>query len=289
MPPASWATIRVAEPVSNMRRFFALLAVLVLSACLPTAEAKVIPTDTPPAPPTVSPPPALASMSGLVWHDECVNLPTAQAAPGCVEALQGPEANWTRDPGEAGILGVTIGLGLGPCPSGGLALTFTDADGAFIFNGLVAGTYCLSINPADTRNAALLLPGEWTLPRGAQTAGATIAVSEGENKSGVNFGWDYQLRPEATPIPITPTTVNTPPPLPTQKPCVNRAEFITDVTIPDNTQLALGALFEKIWRLKKTGSCDWTTSYTLVWVGGDKMNGPDSAPLPALIPPGAPG
>ena len=64
------------------------------------------------------------------------------------------------------------------------------------------------------------------------------------------------------------------------------AQFVADVTIPDNTPLAAGATFVKTWRLKNTGVCQWTTSYTLVFVSGEKMGGPDSVAFPNTVLPG---
>ena len=64
------------------------------------------------------------------------------------------------------------------------------------------------------------------------------------------------------------------------------AQFVADVTIPDNTLLTAGATFVKTWRLKNTGVCQWTTSYTLVFASGEKMGGPDSVAFPKTVLPG---
>jgi hypothetical protein len=61
-------------------------------------------------------------------------------------------------------------------------------------------------------------------------------------------------------------------------PC-NRADFVSDVTYPDNTAVLAGPSFTKTWRLINTGSCDWTSGYTVVYVQGDRMSAPDSAPV----------
>ena len=41
------------------------------------------------------------------------------------------------------------------------------------------------------------------------------------------------------------------------------ATFVADVTIPDGTYINPGASFTKIWRLKNTGTCAWTTQFAL--------------------------
>ena len=66
----------------------------------------------------------------------------------------------------------------------------------------------------------------------------------------------------------------------------DRAQFVTDVTVPDGTAFAPGAAFTKTWRLKNIGTCTWTTSYAMVFDTGDKMSGPDSVNMPRTVSPG---
>ncbi len=54
--------------------------------------------------------------------------------------------------------------------------------------------------------------------------------------------------------------------------CTNNAIFVSDVTIPDNTVLAAGQAFNKIWRLRNTGTCAWGTGYQLVFISGEAMS-----------------
>ncbi|MFH1185627.1 MAG: NBR1-Ig-like domain-containing protein [Chloroflexota bacterium] len=63
----------------------------------------------------------------------------------------------------------------------------------------------------------------------------------------------------------------------------NRAEFLGDVTIVDNATLRPGEAFRKTWRIQNAGNCPWTAAYRLVFVRGDRMGGPDTVPLPALV------
>lgn len=64
------------------------------------------------------------------------------------------------------------------------------------------------------------------------------------------------------------------------------ASFIEDVTIPDGTAAAPGAVFEKTWRIKNTGTTTWSSAYNLVWVEGEKMGSPDAIPVPKEVRPG---
>jgi uncharacterized protein YkwD len=59
--------------------------------------------------------------------------------------------------------------------------------------------------------------------------------------------------------------------------------MIQDVTVPDNTQMSHGQKFTKTWRFMNAGKCNWT-GYTIAFVAGDRMETPDSAPIPETEP-----
>lgn len=98
--------------------------------------------------------------------------------------------------------------------------------------------------------------------------------------------------PTATPLAPTntPLPTNTPVPptaTPVPIPC-DRAQFVSDVTIPDNTSIGTGTTFVKTWRLRNNGSCTWTSGYALVFYNGDAMSGPPFAPITTgTVPPGS--
>ncbi len=89
----------------------------------------------------------------------------------------------------------------------------------------------------------------------------------------------------------------TPSPQPSQTPAATatvgasnlaeRALYVADVTIPDGTDFSPGAEFTKTWRLKNSGASTWTTAYTLAFISGEKMGGPDKVNLPSTVQPGA--
>ncbi|HSK87244.1 MAG TPA: NBR1-Ig-like domain-containing protein, partial [Anaerolineales bacterium] len=66
----------------------------------------------------------------------------------------------------------------------------------------------------------------------------------------------------------------------------DHVEFVSDLTVPDGSAMAAGTAFTKTWRLKNIGTCTWTTSYNLVWAGGELMDAPLSMKLPVDVPPG---
>jgi hypothetical protein len=86
-------------------------------------------------------------------------------------------------------------------------------------------------------------------------------------------------------IPTSPPT-NTPEPTEEVPPC-NRALFIIDVTVEDGSEFNPGEDFEKVWRMKNTGSCTWTSSYSLVFDSGDTLGGDASVSLLGQVPPGS--
>ena len=81
------------------------------------------------------------------------------------------------------------------------------------------------------------------------------------------------------------TPTNTITPTPTIDQACNRATFVADVTIPDNTIFQPSEPFTKTWRIKNIGTCSWTTDYKLAFLSGDKMNGPDSVAIPINVAP----
>ena len=88
------------------------------------------------------------------------------------------------------------------------------------------------------------------------------------------------------PTPPTPPTPGTQPPPTVPASYCDRAQFISDVTVPDGTTFAPGAAFNKTWRLKNIGHCTWTTSYQLVFYSGTQMGGPSALSFPQSVAPG---
>jgi len=83
-------------------------------------------------------------------------------------------------------------------------------------------------------------------------------------------------------VPVPPATAFAPPPgAPTPIPtatattaptgCTNDAQFDRDVTVPDGTTFAAGQTFDKVWRLRNSGTCAWGTGYQFVFLSGTAM------------------
>ena len=135
-------------------------------------------------------------INGVLWDDACVVSGGTPSA-GCVDDGNGSSvANGIRDAGEAGIAGVIVTVSSGACtvdgrPAGNIqAIATTGADGAYTFENLAAGDYCVHIDQLAVDNAPRLLPGSWTAPD-LGISGQTVAVSAGDTTT-ANFGWDSQ-------------------------------------------------------------------------------------------------
>lgn len=94
----------------------------------------------------------------------------------------------------------------------------------------------------------------------------------------------------ATNTPVPPPATNTPTPPPPPPPtatlgCSDNSQYVSDVTVPDNTNMAAGQNFTKTWRLRNSGSCTWTTAYDAVFVDGNAMGGQAAVPLAGPVPP----
>jgi hypothetical protein len=224
------------------------------------------------------------SIQGVLWHDVCDGSSLSGELPqGCVEsASQGfYHANGILEQGEPGIEGVEITLGVGVCPAIGVTVAVTNAKGEYHFSDLAPGVYCVSVNNAISHSAALE-PGMWTYPKtdgGMGVGWFTVSLDAGEEIKSINFGWDTFLQSNGDSP--KPSGTSTPEPA-----CTDRATFITDVTYPDWTAVEIGETFEKVWRLRNTGTCPWTKDYSLIFHGGELRGAVEQIPLSKEVLPG---
>jgi hypothetical protein len=59
--------------------------------------------------------------------------------------------------------------------------------------------------------------------------------------------------------------------------------FVSDVTVSDGEEIEAGTAFTKTWSVSNTGTCDWDTSYLVIFSSGDQMGGPTSTPLSETV------
>jgi hypothetical protein len=69
-------------------------------------------------------------------------------------------------------------------------------------------------------------------------------------------------------------------------PCDNKVDFIKHLTISDNTSIKGGEPFTKMWQVLNSGTCPWTTDYSLRFFSGDSMGGSEKILLTQTVAPG---
>jgi len=94
--------------------------------------------------------------------------------------------------------------------------------------------------------------------------GATALISITEGPATTEAATTAPVATVVTDTPGTPASPTVDPSIPTNAPdCTNSALFVTDVTIPDNTNMVGGTKFTKTWRISNNGTCVWGPTYTL--------------------------
>lgn len=73
---------------------------------------------------------------------------------------------------------------------------------------------------------------------------------------------------------------------PAQTSRCDAAQFLADVTYPDGSIVPRNTTFVKIWRIRNVGTCTWSTSYAIVFSGGDGMSAPTTVAMPGSVAPG---
>lgn len=125
------------------------------------------------------------SLSGIVWQDFC--------AFDCFAGSSLRAGNGVVDLAERRQAGIKVGLARGVCGERKIKYTArTNSLGRYRFNGLSAGTYCLSVNARQSKKA-FPKPGAWTSPGGGGSAllmRYTVIVPATGSDPQVNFGWN---------------------------------------------------------------------------------------------------
>jgi hypothetical protein len=67
---------------------------------------------------------------------------------------------------------------------------------------------------------------------------------------------------------------------------VDKADYVSDISIPDGTNLSPGETFVKTWRIVNSGTSTWTTAYALTYISGAQMGGPAKVSLTTEVAPG---
>src|SRR6266540_2076800 len=110
------------------------------------------------------------------------------------------------------------------------------------------------------------------------TITATMVVTATETETETPSATETpSVQASATFTPVTPFPTNSPD-------CTNSASFVTDVTIPDNSNVVANTTFTKTWRVKNTGTCIWNPDYVLTHYSDEQLGAPASVPLVVTFP-----
>lgn len=219
--------------------------------------------------------------------------------------------NGKQDENEPLIAGVIVQLGTGNCPAGVLAVTTSTVNQpSYKFENLDNGDYCISVDAASAQNAAILGNGEWTVPQQAQGTITDNVKLRRADKLNVDFGWTFGLLGQATPpaeqptapagqptevagqptaVPMVPTPTAFVQPTAGPQPCVYKAAYVDDITVPDGQVMLPNTQFIKTWRVQNTGTCSWGPGsglQNMQFVGGNPLGAPNLVPIPNAIPAG---
>jgi hypothetical protein len=151
--------------------------------------------------------------------------------------------------------------------------------GSALAGALLAACSASSDQSAElATQAAATIQAQATERSGTEAAGTATAAAMPEASP----------TPLPSPVPPTalPTPILSPSPQPTAAACTLKAGGVVDLGVPDLVRLVEGQVFDKIWRITNEGTCTWAADYSLVFTGGEAMNGPDTVPLERDVAPG---
>ncbi len=135
----------------------------------------------------------------------------------------------------------------------------------FVSGSQMSGPSCVNIGSSVAPNATYDVSVPMIAP---STAGSYTGYWKMKNASGTAFGTQVYVQ-------ITSVAPQ------------DNSSFVSDVTIPDGTQVTAGQSFTKTWRIKNTGGTTWTTSYKFCFVSGSQMSGPSCVNIGSSVAPNA--
>ena len=149
------------------------------------------------------------------------------------------------------------------------------------------GNYSVGITMGDNDyahdNMVVKANGTTALADVDSALGAFTVTTFNVTVSGGSLALEFSDAGGSDPTWVANTLSIAPATLPPPSNC-DRAQFVSDVTVPDGTTFQPNATFSKTWRLKNVGTCTWS-NYSLIFDSGEKMGGSDAL-IPASVAPG---
>lgn len=137
-------------------------------------------------------------------------------------------------------------------------------------NTTVAGTAIAQLSSQLTQTALAAPPTPTDTPQPLPT------ISDGSALPTISFDASPTSAFGFTPLPAFTQIGSTPAPAGTVAlgDACNNNVFEGDITIPDGANLKPGEDFEKIWKIRNSGTCTWDEGYMLVFIAGDRAIDP---------------
>ena len=139
-----------------------------------------------------------------------------------------------------------------------------DADATPTFSVEFAQTLAVATFSAGQTQTAIAIPTNTSTPTFTPSPSPTITLAV-TNTSGAPIGSGVVIQPTSS--------------------CYSMA-FVSDVTIPDNTNMKPGQTFTKTWRVRNNGTCAWESGFKFNFIGGEAMGG-TTLTLDKAVSPGA--
>ncbi|HEX9074259.1 MAG TPA: NBR1-Ig-like domain-containing protein [Anaerolineae bacterium] len=154
----------------------------------------------------------------------------------------------------------------------------TDPSGITRVELAVDGTVVRADAPPATENS-FTVAQTWQAIAGSHNLSVRAFNSSGATSDPATF--QVAVTPGIAAAPsLTPSKAPTLGPSPSNASCTDAAVFIADVTIPDGAVLFAQQTFDKVWRVRNTGTCTWGKGYQFVLLSGQVMAA-TPVPVPA--------
>jgi hypothetical protein len=154
--------------------------------------------------------------------------------------------------------------------------TSTDPEGITQVELSVDGTV-VRTDPSPQPQSSFTVDQQWIA-----TVGSHVITVRALNSASV-YSEVAAVAVNVLPIPFTPTPLPTPT-VAANGACVNNSAFVADITVPDGTALAPNQTFNKIWRVRNTGTCTWGAGDALVFIGGESLSATTAIAAPNTAP-----